>query len=41
MASSYRVTLDRSDRVRYDPKFSLIGNEDPYVFKHSEHSDWM
>ena len=37
MASSYRDTLDSSDRVRYDAKLSLIGNRDPYAF---EQSDW-
>ena len=30
MASSYRDTLDSSDRVRYDAKLSLIGNRDPW-----------
>ena len=37
MASSYRDTMDSSDRVRYDAKLSLIGNQDPYAF---EQSDW-
>ena len=37
MASSYRDTLDSSDRARYDAKLSLIGNQDPYAF---EQSDW-
>ena len=36
MASSYRDTLDSSDRVRYDAKLSLIGNRDPYAFKQSD-----
>ena len=38
MASSYRDTLDSSDRVRYDAKLSMIGNRDPYAF---EQSDWI
>lgn len=36
-ACSYRNTLDSSDRVRYDAKLGLIGNEDLYAF---ERSDW-
>ena len=39
MASSYRDTLDSSDRVRYDAKLSLIGNRDPYAFEQSYWTD--
>ena len=38
VASSYRDTLDSSNRVRYDAKLSLIGNQEPYAF---EQSDWI
>ena len=35
--SSYRETLDGADKVRYDEKLRLIGNEDPYTV---DLSDW-
>ena len=36
MASSYRDTLDSSDRVQYDAKLSLTGNRNPYAFSNSQ-----
>ena len=37
--SSYRETLDGADKVRYDEKLRLIGNEDPYTVDLSDLTD--